>query len=267
MKWGGNSRFLTIKPEKLVKVPEGLDPAQVACLPEMYLTAFQVLHLGQSRAMRYRNNAMKGKSILIIGFMSNNLGSAIIELALKAGVANIYATAKKKHWKKLIKYGVMPLDQDPIDWILRVEGTIDLVLATNGAMREDLSRIHYRALNSTGQMILCGHRAVGNDVPVAQWEKQFASVMCSKNKAISKMQSKSHAYDVFQSWEKDLSLCKSDLEHLLRMLETGAIAPTILDRIPLGKVPRAHTLMESKNVSGFLVCEPWMKGKQRAIYM
>jgi NADPH:quinone reductase-like Zn-dependent oxidoreductase len=260
---------MTLEPDKLVKVPEGLDPAQVACLPEVYLSAFQSLHFGQTRTMRYRNNSLKGKSVLIIGFMANNMGSAIIELALKAGAANVYATAKKKHWKTLIGYGVTPLSQDPVDWILRVECTIDLLLATNGGLREDVTRIHYQALCPTGQLILCGHRTVGNDVPVAQWEKQHnaSSLVCSKNKALTKLKSKSHAYDVYRQWENDLALCKADLEHLLKLLERGGISPSILDRIPLSKVPRAHALVESKCLAGFLVCEPWMKAKQRAVYM
>jgi hypothetical protein len=76
-------------------------------------------------------------------------------------------------------------------------------------------------------------------------------------------------YDVYRQWENDLALCKADLEHLLKLLERGGISPSILDRIPLSKVPRAHALMlmESKRLAGFLVCEPWMKAKQRAVYM
>merc|ERR1740130_112266 len=100
VKWGGNSRFVTIHPNQLVKVADGLDPAQVACLPEAYLSAFQVLHKNQAGSLRYRENSLKGKSILILGCMTNNMGRAMIDLALNAGVATIYATAKKKHWKK-----------------------------------------------------------------------------------------------------------------------------------------------------------------------
>ena len=143
-----------------------------------------------------------------------------------------------------------------------------MVLATNGGLREDVTKIHYRCLCPTGHLILCGHRTVGNDVPIGEWEKQHnASLMCSKNKALAKLKGKSHAYDVFRQWEKDLPLCKADLEHLFKLLEKGAISPTIVDRIPLNRVPRAHELLESKRLQGFLVCEPWMKAKQRAVYM
>ena len=47
IKAGGNSRYISLYPESLVKVPEGLDPAQVVCLCDTYLSAFQSLHYGQ----------------------------------------------------------------------------------------------------------------------------------------------------------------------------------------------------------------------------
>jgi NADPH:quinone reductase-like Zn-dependent oxidoreductase len=267
VKRGGNTRYMSLSPDKLVKVPESVDPAQAACLPETYLTAFQVLHFGQVGSIRYRQNSLKGKSLLIVGSMANNMGKAIIELALKAGAANIYATAKRKHWKTLMSFGIMPLSQDPFEWISRIEGTIDLVLATSGGLREDVTQQHYKALRPNGHLILSGTRVVGNDLPVGHWQKQQAPLMCSKNKALTRMMNQSHSYDVYEQWEKDLDTCKKDLDHLLTLLEHGGIKPTILDRIPLNKVARAHELVESKRLSGFLVCEPWMKGKKRAVYL
>jgi NADPH2:quinone reductase len=265
---GGNARFTTIDPTKLVKVPPTIDPAQAACLPETYLTAFQVLHLDQNYKTRYERSSLRGKSVLIVGSMSNNMGKAIIELALNAGVANIYATAKQKHWKTLVNFGIMPLSTNPEEWIDRVEGTIDLVLASNGGLREDVTPTHFRALNpKTGKLIMCGRRIVGNDIPTGSSDQGPASVVCAKNKEQVKMLNRSHNFDIFEQWEKNLELCKRDLVHLLDLVQNGAIKPKILDRIPLSKVARAHELLESKRLSGFLICEPWMQGKKRAVYI
>jgi NADPH:quinone reductase len=267
-KWGGNSRYMKIHPSQVVKVPDGLDPAEVACLPNTYLAAFQCLHMGQTGSRRYRDNSLKGKSVLIIGCMSNNMGKAIIELALCAGVANIYATCKKKHWKTLISYGVLPLSQDPYDWIQRIEGTIDLILAPNGNLREDVTPVHFRALlPKQGQLVLCGHRPVGNDIPINDWKKDQFPISCGKNKALANILNKSHAYDVYESWDRKLELCKKDLSHLLLLLERGDLKPEVLDRLPLSKVAKAHDLLESKRLPGFLICEPWMRGKKRAVYL
>ena len=268
VKWGGNSRFVAIEPNKLVKVPYGINPTDAACLPETYLTAFQVLHLGQSVKVRYDKSSLCGKSILIVGSMANNMGKALIELALHGGVANIYATAKQKHWKTLISFGVMPLSTEPNDWITRLEGTIDVVLASNGGLREDISPTHFRALRpKTGRLIMCGRRVVGNDVPVGDSEQTPITLACAKQKAATRMMNCSYAYDVYDQWERNLDLCKRDLEHLLTLLQQGVVKPKILDRIPLEKVMRAHELLESKRLSGFLVCEPWMKSKKRALYL
>lgn len=270
VKWGGNARFLTMHPKQLVKVPEGLDPAEAACLPECYLSAFQVLHMGQTGRNRYTESSMKGKSILILGSMTNNMGKAFIELALNAGVANIYATAKKKHWKTLISYGVVPLSPDPMQYIQRIAGTMDLVLAPNGNLREDVTPVHFRALTPRyGQLIISGRRVVGNDIPIDSWKQTHhtPTLSCGKNKALQKILRNSMAYDVYEQWEKNLDLCKRDLSHLLTLLGRKLIKPEVLDRIPLNKVGKAHELLESKRLPGFLVCEPWMQSKKHAVYL
>jgi NADPH:quinone reductase-like Zn-dependent oxidoreductase len=268
VKWGGNSRYVSLPAHQLVKVPDGLDPALVACLPETYLSAFQVLHRGQVGSKRYRENSLQGKSILIIGATCNRMGRAIIELALAAQVANIYATAKKKDWKTLISYGVMPLSQDVMEWIQRLEGRIDLVLAPNGSLREDVTPVHFRALiPKHGQLILSGRRVVGNDIPIKEWKEDQTTMACGKNKALAKILNKSHAYDVYEEWQSNLEVCKRDLSHLLKLLESDVIKPEVLDRIPLHKVAKAHELLESKRLPGFLVCEPWMRSKKRAVYL
>jgi NADPH:quinone reductase-like Zn-dependent oxidoreductase len=268
IRWGGNSRYKKIHPKQLVKVPDGLDPAEVACLPETYLTGFQCLHMGQSGSRRYHESSLKGKSVLIIGCMSNNIGKAIIELALNAGVANIYATCKKKHWKTLISYGVLPLSPEPMEWIHRIEGTIDLVLAPNGNIREDVTPVHFQALlPKQGQLILCGHRSVGHDIPINDWKKDQSAFSCGKNKALTNILNKSYAYDVYKAWETNLDLCKKDLAHLLTLMEQEVIKPKVLDRLPLNKVAKAQDLLESKRLPGFLVCEPWMRSKKRAVYL
>lgn len=268
MSWGGNSRYAIIHPNQLVKVPDGLDPAEVTCLPETYLAAFQCLHMGQHGSKRYGDNSLTGKSVLIVGCMSNNMGRAIIELALHAGVTSIYATCKKKHWQTLTSYGVLPLSQDPDDWIQRIEGTIDLVLAPNGNSREDVTPVHFRALlPKQGQLILCGRRFVGNDIPIDEWKKQQLPLACGRNKALVNILNQSQAYDVYEQWLYKLELCKKDLVFLLGLLERGLLKPEVLDRLPLTKVAKAEDLLESKRLPGFLVCEPWMRSKKRAVYL
>jgi len=239
-----------------------------ACLPETYLSAFQSLHLGQPSAVRYQRNALRGKSVLILGATYNNTGTALIELALAGGAANIYATAKKKNWQKLVDYGVMPLGQDCREWMSRLEGTIDLIVATNAGLREDVLELHFRALRAKGQLVYCGERPVGSDIFSGKsLQRKPGSMVCSKNKSLTKMMGQTHNYNVYEQWEKELDRCKRDLKHLLELLQLGTIKPNILDRLSLDKVAKAHVMLENKKVNGFLVCEPWMRGKKRAVFL
>lgn len=60
---------------------------------------------------------------------------------------------------------------------------------------------------------------------------------------------------------------KNDLEYLMRLLEQELIKPVVRDVLPLSKVARAQTLLETRRVEGYLVCEPWIKSKSRAVYL
>uniref|UniRef100_A0A7S0F6J1 Alcohol dehydrogenase-like C-terminal domain-containing protein n=1 Tax=Craspedostauros australis TaxID=1486917 RepID=A0A7S0F6J1_9STRA len=266
-KCGGNARFIKLHPASLVNVPPSLDPAEVVCLAETYLTAFQVLHFGQRGTARYKNTSLKGKSVLIVGAMSNNLGKAMIDLATNANAAVIYATAKKKHWKTLAALGAIPLDQEESEWITRLEESMDLVLATNGANREDVSTLHMKALRpKAGHLIVCGHRVADTDIPVGEWkERKPMQLSWPKQNSSTQWLHYTHGYDVFDQWDTKLDVCQADLKHLLQLLAEGAIKPYVLDRIPLTKVPKAQEVLDSKRLAGHLVCEPWLKSKRRAV--
>jgi NADPH:quinone reductase-like Zn-dependent oxidoreductase len=269
VKWGGNSRFVSLSPEQLVRVPDGIDPAQATCLAETYLSAFQMLHHGQKGSRRYVEKSLSGKSVLIVGLMTNSFGKAIMELALNAGAAIVFATAKKKHWKMLIELGIIPLGLDPSEWVERVQGTVDLVLAPMGELvGEDLTAVYHRTLRDTGHLIMYGRRHSGDDISVGHRAHKQPSLVCKPIKASLNLKDRTHSYDVYEQWDQNLEICKKDLMHLLGMLERGIIKPRVLDRIPLSKVAQAQRLIESRRrISGFLVCEPWMKKKKRALYL
>lgn len=165
---------------------------------------------------------------------------------------------------------VIPLSSDPMEWIQKIAGTIDFVLAPNGNLREDVTPIHYRALvPKYGQLIICGHRIVGNDIPIKEWKRdhQTPTLVCGKSKVLQKILRNSLTYDVYEEWESNLKLCKEDLHHLLKLLKCKAVNPEVLDRLPLNKVAKAQELLESKRLPGFLVCEPWIMSKKRAVFI
>ena len=70
---------------------------------------------------------------------------------------------------------------------------------------------------------------------------------------------RSFAYNVFDSWDSDPKLARKDLEHLVGLLEKGRLTPEVLERVPLSKVAKVHSILESKKVPGYIVCNPWMQ--------
>jgi NADPH:quinone reductase-like Zn-dependent oxidoreductase len=96
---GANSRHLCIASNRLVKVPDELlvDTCAVACLPEICLTAFQVPHIGQKNAARYRKKSLAGKSLLILGG-ATAMGRALIESGIAGGCEKIYAITKESQF-------------------------------------------------------------------------------------------------------------------------------------------------------------------------
>jgi NADPH:quinone reductase-like Zn-dependent oxidoreductase len=255
VKWGGNSRYLPVDPSKLVKLPEMIDPAAATTLAETYLGAFQTLHHGQGNGLRYRETSLKGRNILVLGNACSNMGRAIVQLASAASADQVYALAKPKHFPHVLELGMTPLNKGSLEWWDLLNGRIDILIS----LGEDVQSLHCKALKSSGRAFV-----LSNNKKLHDSRKQ----KLGRPKDIISFRKKSKKvefYDVYEEWDMNIERCKSDLRHLVSLLEHRKITPHILDRIPLHKVARAHVLMESKHLSGFIVCEPWLVAKTRAI--
>lgn len=259
-KYGGNARYLGIDADQLVKVPENIDPAEAACLAETYLTAFQCLHLGQSPGQRYRRGSLKAKSVLILGPMTSTMGRAVSQLSTLAAVDNVYATSKPRHYQRLTSIGILPLSNDPLEWFERLQGRIDLIISFD----EEVSPLIQKILSSTGVAIIVTQTGFDPDKEQAQLDRK-SKLVCARHDGHPT--SRLRAYNAHNEWDENLHRCKKDLEHLVELLEATWIVPHILDRIPLSKVARAHEIIEVKNVPGFIVCEPWLVSKSRAVLL
>ena len=257
VKWGGNSRYLSLDPSHAVAASETIDPAMAVCLAETYLTAFQALHMGQANDLRYTVDSLTGKCILLRGLAVSSMGHAIAQLAKTANALNVFAVAKDKHFKHLSSLGITPLSNDGKDWLKTMVGKVDLIISCGD---DDVS-IPYKLLKGSGNVISL---------------KNFRSSKIEKSSRLKNglnlrarlsriPRNRVSSYDVYEHWEKDLDFCRHDLQYLLQLLEDRKIEPAILDRIPLNKVSDAQDLVQSKRLSGFVVCEPWLVGKSRTV--
>ena len=252
---GANSRHLCLKCEQLVKVPEELnDPCSVACIPEIYLTAFQALHMGQKNGARYRRTSLAGKEILILGGASL-IGRALIEVAVAAGCGTVYATGKENQFKTIYDAGGAPLGRDPRLWRSLLSNKMDLIIGIDHSVgKSEISEDHVALLSRNGRLILLCNP--DRDEPTIRIHEELIDFFKVNGRKLN-------LYNVFEAWENELKQCKRDLTHLLKLLIDGSIQPRILESIGLNKVARAQDLLSEKSLNGFIICEPWMKGKKK----
>lgn len=182
---------------------------------------------------------------------------AVAQLGTTGGVDIIYAAAKSRHHQRLSSLGIIPLTPDPVEWYENLKERLDLVVS----FEDDLNPMYYKLLNKDGQLVVVTQAVV--DETADHDRLNSTKLICRKS--TWQKRSRTHTYDVFHEWEQNLTGSKKDLQHLIQLLASRKVTPTILERIPLSKVPRAHELTEAKRIPGFIVCEPWLVNKWRAV--
>lgn len=204
VRWGGNARHFRIKASQLVRVPRGVDPAEATCLAEAYLSAFQALQYSQSSWARYSWQSLIGKSVLVIGGMTN-VGRAVIELAVALGATNVYATGKPRHFSDIEKLGATPIDRKPNLWPSEMKGVMDLVIdATGDVSGEHANVSHFNALHDQGILVFIGLRDM-TDVVAREWD--VTSTLLEVDNT-DDLVNRTHSLEVFDNWEFDLDQSK-----------------------------------------------------------
>lgn len=213
IKWGGNSRFLTVDPAKLVKVSDELDPAEAACLVETYLHAFQLVHSGQGKALRYRTNALQDKRVLVVGEMASNLGKAILQLLNLAGCHNVVATASDKNYDHLSEMKVMLIDPEPLQWNSFMHSSVDLLIQLSGQLSP---AVVYGVLRPTGSMVIAtSYNKAGERMGGAPTSAKM--VVCARPDF--SLDARVIRYNVFRAWDENWEFIQDDLRHLTSLLE------------------------------------------------
>ena len=275
---GGNSRYITLPPSRLVRVPDNVDVAKAACIVRTYLAAYQIL---------YRTGVFEADNsqrILVCG-ANGNIGRAVIELA-KVSRAKVYGASRSRHRDFVEgRLGVPWVHSDPQRWskLKNIDAVIDCVNYTGNFSDSKLP------LKSTGVLICVGsskmvrdtirrQKKLNEDVQYDSDEEPISS-MCGACGTISKKEAvyqtdilsnvlshitpkgmslsifiKQVSYDLFYNVEKHWDGCKEDLEYLFLMLQRGKIYPKVQHRVALNEVAMSHKLIESGGLKGAIVC-------------
>jgi len=256
VRYGANARYSCAPKDKLVKIPPTIHPESAVCLPEIYLGAFQALHLGHRGSVRYKSTSFRGKSILVMaGYTA--YGRALIEISLAGGADNCYVVSREKHHAAISRMGAIPLTKHPQDWLTLIGKKISIIITVNdhGLCTENVTQDHLKALDLNGQVVHIGYPGIDHSLLLSNAAASPSRLICKSERHKDRIKS----FNVFDSWDNDHKLCKKDLEHLLGLLEEKKLFPEVLERIPLSKVAKAHSILEARVLCGFIVCDPWIK--------
>lgn len=234
---GGYTEVLYWRADRLIPVPEGIDPVQAVPLILNYIVAYQAMH----RVARVR----PGEKALIIG-ASGGIGTALLQLGRLAGL-KMYGVASGSKHATLAEYGATPIDyrtQDFGEIIRRAEpGGLDVVL--DGMMRLDGMRRALALLRRGGRMVSFGEPA-GRPELVRILGETLKTNLLPNGKSLSLYGTSSY----FLFGQKPYL---EDWATLFHLLGEGKIQPVISARFPLMEAGRANALLESGQVVGNIV--------------
>lgn len=245
---GGNARYISVPEDDLVEVPRSCDAAEAASMVTTYMTAYQALRL-----VTKDNFTLSGKRVLVTGGIEP-VGQALIQLCIRAGASEIFATAPL-HRHKYIKsvLHASPLPVDPQEWLPIIKGGMDIVF--DGTCNDSLES-PYASLKTDGTLVCVGMSALLRreppgffGAPLAAYWARFKGTFLTNTKT----------YEVWESFNENKDGFKMDMEILFHLLKRRFIKPHIAKRIGLSDVAEAHATLEQENARGEIVCLPWKR--------
>jgi NADPH:quinone reductase-like Zn-dependent oxidoreductase len=235
--FGGYSEYIYWKSNRLIPVPETVDPGEAVPLILNYIVAYQTLH----RAAKVK----VGETALIIG-ASGGVGSALLELGQLTGL-KMYGVASRSKQELICRYGATPIDYRTQDFaaVMRQaepEG-IDVVL--DGMMTIETVRGGLSLLRHGGRQVSFGEPA-GFAVLFRILGMMLATKLFSRDKSFQ-------LYGTSTYTVIDKSPYLKDWITLFQWLAAGKIRPVIMQRFPILEAARANAMLESGAVAGNVV--------------
>ncbi len=143
---GSNAAYCTLRADRLVRVPAGVDAAEAAALILSWTTAYQLLH----RAARVQ----RGQRVLVQG-AAGAVGQALLALGRLTGL-ELWGTARGAHAALIRELGATPIDYQREDFTHILPGGFDVVF--DGVGKDGYGR-SYAALKRGGLLCAYGYTA------------------------------------------------------------------------------------------------------------
>lgn len=234
---GGYTEMLYWRGDRLIPVPEHLDPAEAVCLILNYIVAYQTLH---------RSAKVKaGDKVLIIG-ASGGIGTALMQLGQVADLT-MYGSASQEKHPILHEYGVTPIDYRSQDFVslMRQAEPAGLDAVMDGMMRLDTIRGSLSLLRRGGTLVSYGEPAGLGAL--------FRILGIFLKEAVVPNGRSFKLYGTSTYFLGNRRPYLEDWATLFQLLSERRIAPVITEQFPIVEAAAANELLESGEVIGNVV--------------
>lgn len=234
---GGYSTHVVRGAEHWVKVPDGLDDAQVVSLILNYVTAFQMIH---------REAKLQPGQWALVNAANGGVGQALLDLLKAEGVHAIGAASAARH-ELVRRYGAIPIEgrNAPLDvgvHAVRPEG-VDAAFDAVGGVQTGQC---VRSTRSGGTTVWYGFMGA-TGIP-ALLRSAGACFVGSKLTG-----RRGTFYGITRLYRNDPAPFREDLPKLFELLAQKKIAPKIAMTLPLLEARAANERLEAGNIEGKIV--------------
>ncbi len=252
---GGYSQYAVRPARFLVLVPDGVDPAEAACIPLAYLTAFQML----TRCC----HLTRGATILIIG-ASGTVGTALLDLARHFGL-NAIGTCSAANLPVVESLGATAIDYRAGDFVSAVRR---ITAGRKGGAGVDaafdaIGGAHFKrsfaCLAPGGLLVGYGSQtmAVGREGLVS------AALGLGHIKLWGALPGlfggrRAVFYSITARRLTHPEEFTADMAQLFELLRDGIIHPVVVDRLPLAAAREVHARIDAGGLGGKIVLLPWL---------
>src|ERR1700751_1997549 len=249
---GGYSQYLNIPARELVRVPEGVDPAEAVSLVLNYATAHQLIH---------RIAELQAEQSVLIHGAAGGVGTALLELGQLAGL-KMYGTASRSKHGLVSALGGIPIDYKTDDFVARVlqmtrGAGVDAVFDAVGGMNwwRSYKTLRSAGKGSGGKLIGYGMSSVIERGKASKLRGAASFGLIGLPNALPDGKV-ARWYSITTEKKKHPEWFPEDLAHLLNLLADKKIQPHVAERLPLRDAQRANDLIEHAKVSGKIVLLP-----------
>ncbi|EGU32613.1 Alcohol dehydrogenase zinc-binding domain protein [Vibrio ichthyoenteri ATCC 700023] len=240
--FGCYSQYLSIAADLLVKFPKHLDPAQVCSLPLNYLTAY---------CMLFNKANIQSQQSILVHSAAGGVGSALVQLAKRAGVKVIGTTSSSKR-AMIDAQGVISVDYKTEDFVQVVKTKypqgVDAAFDPIGG--KNLNR-SFSAIKQGGIVVSYGFSGgqFGGLLNMISGSIQLCMLNLIPNGKNALFCALPSEVNNNKQWYRKA------LSSLIVMLDRKEIEPIVSHIVPLDKAHQAHALLESGNTIGKVVIQ------------